>query len=404
MAIAKKRLVMDLDYFDLAWNGITRDKLEKLFDNCARGGFGAMFWSVMSMGYAEYHSKIIPVYGGQDRRIGSKRCAEGLRAFDGLAAGVELGKKYGIKIIPYYRMFDDYWPGCIDAFVDKIPGGWWESRCGNFQLRGWPCYHVPEIFDYKLRLLREIAGYGVDGILFGCTRSHSLYVQPYRQPHFFGYNQPVADEFKKRYGIDIRKFDYMDNRATSEGHFAAKDIMFCHEYEYVGAEKFDLKAWHDLKGESVRDFMREVRKIMGPKAHLALEASHWACPPKADPEDPICAKMFFYPAEWAQEGTINEWVLSQNWRGSNFAFDSEVLPAFQPVRDAGCEINVWLNDIFSPTGGDTSTPATPKAVEEYLNIFLESGQTSATIHEADFLIQNPKADEMWKFFRRWFGK
>jgi hypothetical protein len=34
-------------------------------------------------------------------------------------------------------------------------------------------------------------------------------------------------------------------------------------------------------------------EAMGPKAHLAMEASRWACPPLADPDDDFPAKQFF---------------------------------------------------------------------------------------------------------------
>jgi hypothetical protein len=395
---------MDVDYFDLAWNGITRDKLEKMFANCARGGIEAMVWSVVTCGLAEYHSKIMPLYDGRDRRIGSKRCEEGLRSFDSLAAGVEFGKKYGIRILPYFRMFDDYWPGMIDETIDRIPHGWWESRCGWFQLKGWPCYNDPAVREYKLRLVKEIADYGVDGFMFGCTRSHSLYVMPYRQAHFFGYNPVIADEYKRRYGADIRKFDYAVEKGCSEGPFAHKDITFINGFEYVGAETFDLKKWQDLKGEGVTEFLREARKITGPGAHILMEASHWACPPVADPNDDYPAKMFFYPADLAKEGIINEWVVSMNWRGVNFGFEETLLTTFQFVQDAGAPINVWLNDLFSPTGGETTKWATPDQFREYLEKFKTSQMTACTIHEADFLIQNPQAEEMWKVLKELFGK
>ena len=78
---------MGVDYYDLAWHGWSRDRLEKRFENCARCGIRDMFWSVMTCGYSEYHSGIIPWYDGRDRREGSRRCAEVIRSFDGLAEG-----------------------------------------------------------------------------------------------------------------------------------------------------------------------------------------------------------------------------------------------------------------------------------------------------------------------------
>jgi hypothetical protein len=395
----KKRLVMETDYYDLAWEGWTKDDVERLFAQCAQCGITDMFWSVATCGLAEYHSGIMPWYDGRDRREGSARAAEVIRSFDGLALAVELGKKYNINIIVYFRMFDDYYPGMIDETVNRISHGWWESRCGNFQLLGWPDYWLEEVRDYKMKLVREIAGYGVKGFLFGLTRSHSLYVNPFRQPHFWGYNKTVADEYLHRYGVDIRRFKFCRTHSTSEGSFARRGLLFTHEFECVGAEEFDLVKWHELKAEGALMLIRQVRRELGPKIHIAIEASHYACPPFADLKDDYPAKMFFYPNDLAKEGLINEWVMSDNWRTGNFDFDGPLLPNFQEVLDAGAQMNVWMNDIFSPTGGESDKCAGPKQVEEYLEKFLESKIAWATIHETAFLEQNPHVKEIWKVFQ-----
>ncbi len=397
--MAKKRLVWDTDFYDLAWNGCTKDDVERLFEKSSESGFQAMFWSVGTGGLAEYHSRILPWYDGRDRREGSARAAEVIRSFDSLALAVELGKKYNIDIIIYFRMFDDYWPGIIDEKVNKIPHGWWESRCGNFQLLGWPDYWLEEVRDYKMKQVREIAGYGVKGFMFGLTRSHSLYVNPFRQPHFWGYNQTVADEYLRRYGVDIRRFKFSRTRSTSEGHYAWRELSFVHEYEYVGAEEFDLVKWHDLKAEGPMMLIRQVRRELGPKIHIAIEASHYACPPFADLKDNYPAKMFFYPNDLAKEGLINEWVFSDNWRGRKFDFDGPIIPNFSEVTNAGAQLNAWLNDIFSPTGGESKTCAGAKEVEEYLAKFQESKIPSCTIHEAAFLLENPEKEKIWEILK-----
>ncbi len=392
---------MDVDYYDLAWHGYSREELEGLFAKCAEAEVEGMFFSVIAGGYAEYPSRILPLYDGGDRRLGSKNVAQTLRKFDSLGAAVELGKKYGIKILAYFRMFDDFWPGMGNPEWDAIDGWWWESRCGLYRLKGWPCYSNPRVREYKLSLVREIAGYGVDGFMFGLTRSHSLYQTPYRQPHFFGYNKEIADEYLRRYGVDIRKFNYCVEDGTCDGYFAKKGIPFINEVKYVGAAEFDLVQWHRLKGEGAVEFLRQVRTMLGPESYIAAEASPYACPPVADPDDPIPAKIFLYPAEMAKEGIINEWVAADNWRGRDF--EKELLTNFQNVTEAGAEINLWINDIFSLTGGDGREPIGLPDIEKYLARFFESKLTCATLHEADFLEQHPRAKEIWgmiKSFRR----
>ena len=51
----------------------------------------------------------------------------------------------------------------------------------------------------------------------------------------FGYNQPIVDEYKRRYGVDIR------------------------------TQEFDKHLWYEIRGEYVTQFLRELRAAL--KAH-----------------------------------------------------------------------------------------------------------------------------------------
>jgi hypothetical protein len=75
------------------------------------------------------------------------------------------------------------------------------------------------------RLTRYVADKNYDGIVF------YTYVENFslRYMDEFGYNQPIVDEFKKRYGVDIR------------------------------TQPFDKVAWAKLRGEYVTRFLRELR-------------------------------------------------------------------------------------------------------------------------------------------------
>jgi len=137
--------------------------------------------------------------------------------------------------------------------------------------------------------------------------------------------------------------------------------------------------------------------------HIAIEATHFACPPFADLNADYPAKMFFYPNDLAKEGLINDWVFSDNWRGRQFDFDGPIVRNFQGVLDAGAQLNAWLNDLFSPTGGESQKWAGAKQVEEYLAKFKASGISTATIHEAAFMNPIPEKDAIWKVFED-FGR
>ncbi len=83
-----KMLTLEVDYNDIGWEGFGKADLLKLFGDCDRNGVRRIFWSAGMPGYAEYHSKIQPWFGGQERRIHSKRSAELIAEFDALEAVV----------------------------------------------------------------------------------------------------------------------------------------------------------------------------------------------------------------------------------------------------------------------------------------------------------------------------
>jgi hypothetical protein len=128
------------------------------------------------------------------------------------------------------------------------------DRTGAIHLPGVPCYDYDEAVEFRLELVREQLGYGVDG-LYLSLRSHADQATPYRQTDFFGFNDPVVAEFRRRYGVDLRAF--------ADARLILDDNHFCSGIEFIGGD-FDRDAWHRLKGESLTRLLREVRNLVGP--------------------------------------------------------------------------------------------------------------------------------------------
>jgi hypothetical protein len=390
---------MEMDYLDVLLNGMTRDGIVRFFDHLADVGIGAIIWSTSGCGRAEYPSRIQPIYDGSDRDAGSRYAAELMRTLDGLAFAVEQAKKRNITFLALFRLFDDYWHGLEETNLDRMQNVWWQSRCGRLELRGVPCYAVPEVREYKLKLVREINDYGVDGFVFGLTRSHAIYASPYRQPDFWGYNMEWVNEYKKRYGVDLRECDRVIGHVCSDMPGDKWDTPFVNRFEYVGAAEFDRRAWHILKGESTSTFIAEARSLIGPDKHVAVEAHHRACPPTDCDDDDYPVRQFFFPAEMARAGIVNEWITSDNWRSRDFQFDQILCPHFDAARSANLDINIWMNDIFSPTGGHGCQHASLADIRQYLDAVSASSAQSATIHEADFMLKHPEVDAIWEMFK-----
>ncbi len=90
-------------------------------------------------------------------------------------------------------------------------------------LAGAPEAAYPEVRGIWMDSVRDMLRRGVDGIDFRVqNHNHTL---EWRQ---YGYNEPVVEEFKRRYGVDIR------------------------------SAEFDIAAWRRLRGEYYTEFLREA--------------------------------------------------------------------------------------------------------------------------------------------------
>jgi hypothetical protein len=295
-------------------------------------------------------------------------------------------------------LLDDYFPGLEEEYIDAHPEWWWQSRCGDFQFRGWPCYHYPEVRAYKLRLLKEQIAYGVDGVLFELARSHSFYAMPHREPDFFGFNPPIADAMLEKTGVDIRVFDYMKHLVLEDGPF--KRIPYIYTAEYIGAATFDRQAWHWIKGEGFETFLREAREVVGQKYVLAQGA--YTPPHPVAIEEIAPATFYLDAAKLARDGIIDGVLNSSNWMKHTLTPDMEsfMFPYYDGVRSAKKHVGTWLNDIFSPHGGEISQTASVPQIHEYWKKHVApTSMDFVVIHEADFIVRHPDEAGVWEVLK-----
>lgn len=389
------RTILDVDYHDncLSGNG-DLDSLRRMFGHAKASGIDSILWAPMVCGKAHYPSRVAKQIGNSRTHPGSFHLADLMGKFDPLEVAVQLSREFELELLFYFRLSDDYYPGLEEDNLDKRPDLWWQSRCGHFQLRGWPSYHQAEVRKYKMALFREMLAYGPDGFMVEVGRSHSMYANAERAANFFGYEAPVAAEFQRRYGVDIRAYDYADGVTNTEGIYA--NIPYAYEFKYSGAAEFDVEAWHWLKGEAMDSFVREMR-VASPGKKLLMQSG--VCPPHPAAMHEECAKFYIDANALAADGIIDGFSLSNNFHATpSEEIEGFFFPYYDGVRQSGKQVGVWLNDIMTADGGHGAFAA-PVAVEAYIERVNETSLDYAVIHEADFLDRHEDRDAVWQLMK-----
>lgn len=393
--------ILDVDYSDecLLGHG-DPDSIRRLFENAKEAGIDSILWAPLACGRAHYPSNVAKRIGDPRHHPLSYRIGELQGKHDPLEVAVRLAREFDIELLFYFRLFDDYFPGLEEGFLDSRPDLWWQSRCGSFPFKGWPSYHQQEVRDYKMRLFRELLAYEPDGFVVEVSRSHSWYVTPHRGADFFGYEAPVAEEFERRHGVDIRAYDYVRHLTNDEGIYSGTPYTYSVEYE--GTREFDREAWHWLKGEAVDSFVRELRAA-APGKRMLMQGG--LCPPHphATVEGAI-AKYYIDANKLAADGIIDGYSYSHNFKGFESVADIDgfYFPYFDGVRQAGKPVGGWLNDILTPDGGYNGIVGLDE-VRAYIERIQETSLDYVVLHQSDFIARHPQSAEVWRLMGE-FGK
>lgn len=396
MAINSKQLNMDTDYSDLAYCGRTDPQdIDRLFEQMHRAGFDATIWDSFWCGTALYHSDLLPVFSNHMKWESPVNISKVLTQFDPLAHALECGRQTGIRIMPYFRMLEEaYAPFDGNPFFRDNPEFWWQSKCGLYRMVGWPCYNYPEVREHMLSRVDDLIAHGVEAIFFDAARTHIPYFCAYSlgmDLNSFGFNKPVVEEFKKRYGIDISEFDHIEEVRSID-----RDGMpFVYDYKWAGGPEYDIWAFKRILGEGIEKFIREV-KAKYPHLYIALQTGPMECGGQYD-EAPIAT--FRLDLEGlCKDGIINEYSVPANYRVSAPDIDSYLFPRFQYVKESDIVMTAWLNDFLTPAGGGGKVEKS--IVEQYVNRILESRIDGIFIHESQFIYDQDDPEFVWKQIAR----
>ena len=191
-------------------------------------------------------------------------------------------KEMGYKVYMYATMFDEGFP-LSEGWQGGIYG--WQSQftMANPEYlardkEGRPHYGImeytyPDVRRYTIRrILSALGDYDFDGV-FVCTRSQS---KPAVHGDQFGFNEPVVEEYGRRYGVDMMR------------------------------RNFDLEPWRRLRGEGLTQFFRELRSALnarGMKLGIGVPTGNYIGPPLGN--------LYLDWKTWVEEKLVDDLVIDQ---------------------------------------------------------------------------------------------
>ncbi len=200
----------------------------------------------------------------------------------------------GMKIFLYVAVFDEGWPllpkkvrdvsfhnkmHCQHVtwqsdFSRKNPQYTLVDRTLKQHQWGVLCLAYPEVRRHFInRFQRLLAAGDFDG-LFVCLRSQS---RPADFADQFGFNQPIRDEFLKRYGREI------------------------------WIEDFDIARWRDLLGEYLTVFLMELKESLK-NSHRLLAIGV----PRGDVLGPPFGNTSLQWKTWVEKGIVDQLIIDQS--------------------------------------------------------------------------------------------
>ncbi len=251
------------------------------FKQLRDAGVTDILWHASICGKALYHTRVATALSG-DTRYRGRLLEAMLKSVDFLEAAATAGRNCGLSLSVVCRPYDDYFPGLACDFEASHQHCLWESRDGQFRLRGVLSMAYEEVRCYRLAVVEELASYDVDRVVIDLD-SNAACMTPFRRMDFFGYNDPIAHAHLERFGEDIRAFDDIEYR---RGH----DLQIVDAHCLGG--QFNRDGWHRLKGEYFETFLGEASRIVKaahrrfgllrgriegilPMARMSLPADSW---------------------------------------------------------------------------------------------------------------------------------
>lgn len=274
----RKTIVMNVDYFDevcIRKDPFAPEDVNELVSRCAKAGVDTICWRAIGLGVAGYPSRFlqnpqtledsdmssfaprmadmkddpqakpgkhfvleVTRKSGYRQSIGGwgKRIAASLATMDPIAQARDACRRQGLQFYIWHDFLDERHNVSLARHPEWLVTG----RDQSTRFPGLRAYGNPDAMADQLQVISELLAYKPDG-LYLSTSCHNRHLQFSEPDDFFGFEAPVAAEYKRRVGRDI-----------------------CDQ-------PLDTAVWNDIKGGFFTPFFRAVKTIVRPTgAKLAI--------------------------------------------------------------------------------------------------------------------------------------
>ena len=354
------RLVCMNDAFSFMYERrpTTREELWEEVYPFAGTDYRAVYWCSARADNCLYPTKVGTIMQTAEMdfpRVGDRYVAESMRALlargvDPLGTVLEFTRRSGMEFHGSIRVesfsAEPPWDRAFRSrfFVDHP-----EWHCVDYDGRqiARMSYAIPEVQQHMLDLIREIVSYGVDGINLIFTRA---------QPYIL-YEKPVADEFRRRYGVSHASVGERDGRLL------------------------------DLRAEYMTSFLRRVRELLDRQSRdgrrLQLSAVVMA-------NEDICRFHALNLGAWIKERLIDE--LSPGPFGMNREEPTPIeVPYFASLtRGSACRLVPTLRPTLVPV----------REALETARRFYEQGADGFAVFDMNLFQRFPLEWAIWQQLAR----
>ena len=199
----------------------------------------------------------------------------------------------------------------------------------------------PEARQWWLSWVRDCLEAGCDGVELRVRAHHSDFAWSE-----YGFEQPVVDAFRERYGVDL-----------------------------LATDDFDRAAKRRLRGEAYTQFYRDAKKLVD--EHGKLLGLHTSITMGTEPEEASSMDIHWDWRTWLQEALPQSVTLKEVWPGTRFWREIMSLARPRGIKGVFCP---YANNQWGKPGGE-------KIVEAWLKMAQQHGCDGYQYYECASVIE-----------------